>query len=79
MSSDFPMATDPEDVPSPCIGVCTLIAPGQICRGCGRTIREIAAWTGLAPAEKQRVRHACPQRLMDLEQTSRVPDPPRSL
>ncbi len=33
---------------SPCIAVCTLDAAGALCTGCGRTLGEIAAWSGLA-------------------------------
>jgi predicted Fe-S protein YdhL (DUF1289 family) len=40
---------------SPCTGVCALDA-AQICRGCGRTIEEIAAWPGATPAEREAIR-----------------------
>ena len=35
---------------SPCISVCTL--KGDICTGCHRTVKEIAAWTGLNTIQK---------------------------
>ncbi len=38
---------------TPCIGVCTL-APDGHCDGCFRTGDEIAAWTSLSDAERQR-------------------------
>ncbi len=43
----------PEIAPqSPCIGVCVLEADGY-CRGCYRTIEEIARWRGLLPCEQR--------------------------
>jgi predicted Fe-S protein YdhL (DUF1289 family) len=41
--------------PSPCIGVCAL-DDAQLCRGCGRTIEEIAAWPSATPAEREAIR-----------------------
>ncbi len=40
---------------SPCIGVCQLDAARQICRGCGRTIAEIAAWPNLSDDERRAI------------------------
>ena len=40
---------------SPCIGVCQLDRATQICRGCGRTIGEIAAWPNLPEAERRAI------------------------
>jgi predicted Fe-S protein YdhL (DUF1289 family) len=40
---------------SPCIGVCILDPASGFCRGCYRTIREIAGWLDLTPEEKHRV------------------------
>jgi uncharacterized protein len=37
---------------SPCIGVCRLDGKSGLCLGCGRSLKEIAAWPGLAPAER---------------------------
>jgi uncharacterized protein len=33
-------------VESPCTAVCTLDEMGHVCLGCGRTLEEIAAWSG---------------------------------
>ncbi len=49
MSSD-PTPADPTrefDLVSPCIGVCQMDPVSELCRGCWRTIGEIAAWSGL--------------------------------
>jgi hypothetical protein len=40
---------------SPCIGVCILDPASGFCRGCYRTIAEIAGWLDLTPEEKHRV------------------------
>lgn len=40
---------------SPCIAVCVLDPASGYCRGCFRTISEIAAWPSLPPGEKRRV------------------------
>jgi len=40
---------------SPCVGVCVLDPVTQLCRGCGRSIDEIARWPGLSAEEKRRI------------------------
>ncbi|MCB2261989.1 MAG: DUF1289 domain-containing protein [Candidatus Thiosymbion ectosymbiont of Robbea hypermnestra] len=45
----------PGEPPSPCIGICKLDPPTGLCRGCRRTLDEIARWTSLGTAEKQAV------------------------
>ena len=37
---------------SPCIGVCRLDGKSGLCLGCRRTLKEIAAWPGLAAVER---------------------------
>jgi uncharacterized protein len=41
--------------PSPCIAVCVLDPASGYCRGCFRTIDEIAQWPALAAEEKRRI------------------------
>jgi predicted Fe-S protein YdhL (DUF1289 family) len=43
------------DESSPCIGVCAL-DEARVCRGCGRTIEEIAAWLHASKAEREAIR-----------------------
>jgi predicted Fe-S protein YdhL (DUF1289 family) len=50
---------------SPCIGVCVIDAASGWCRGCGRTIEEIAGWLDFTAAERRRIRAAAAQRLAD--------------
>jgi predicted Fe-S protein YdhL (DUF1289 family) len=48
--------------PSPCINVCRMDAATGWCEGCQRTLHEIAAWSGLADADKRAVWQALPAR-----------------
>lgn len=41
------MTTDEFELASPCTGVCLLDPDTGLCRGCWRTVDEIAAWGGL--------------------------------
>ena len=43
------------EVPSPCINVCQMDPATGYCRGCLRTIEEIADWLELANEEKLQV------------------------
>ena len=42
-------------VASPCINVCVLDAAQAHCTGCGRSLDEIAAWSGASDAEKRAI------------------------
>lgn len=50
-------------VASPCISVCQLDRDNRICRGCGRTLPEIAGWGRFDDTEKRRIVAAAKQRL----------------
>jgi predicted Fe-S protein YdhL (DUF1289 family) len=45
----------PENVSSPCVSVCVMDAQSGLCRGCWRTIAEIAAWSGSGDDSKRQV------------------------
>jgi len=47
---------------SPCVGVCTLDTATHLCRGCARTIAEIADWPRLGAEEKRRILAQLPAR-----------------
>jgi hypothetical protein len=47
---------------SPCIGVCTIAPGSDLCRGCFRTIDEIARWRAMTQAERADVLAACDRR-----------------
>jgi uncharacterized protein len=40
---------------SPCINVCVIDKGAGLCEGCGRSIKEITAWSRLAPADRRRI------------------------
>lgn len=48
-------------IASPCVGVCQLDAR-QCCRGCGRTLDEIAEWPLARPDRQQAIVAAARQR-----------------
>ncbi len=53
----------PVTIVSPCTGVCA-IDDNDLCRGCARTLDEIAAWGGMTPAERDAVMAILPERRM---------------
>lgn len=48
---------------SPCIDVCTMDPVAHLCRGCGRTLEEIAGWSTLDDAERRRIMDLLPERM----------------
>ncbi len=40
---------------SPCLGICLMDPSTRQCRGCLRTVEEIAAWYDASPAEKRAI------------------------
>jgi predicted Fe-S protein YdhL (DUF1289 family) len=42
-------------VPSPCINVCTMDETSGLCRGCARTLDEIARWSSMSECDKLQV------------------------
>lgn len=54
-----PMAT-----PSPCTGECRVGTQG-ICRGCGRTLEEIAAWSTASEDQRAAIVKAAAARRLD--------------
>lgn len=59
-------------VPSPCIQVCAMDDHRQLCKGCWRTLDEIAAWSALGNAEKLLVWKRI--RMRKAEQAPAMPD-----
>lgn len=47
---------------SPCIDVCQIDPGHGMCRGCWRTIDEIARWSTMRDGERERVMAQLPQR-----------------
>ncbi|HEX6611109.1 MAG TPA: DUF1289 domain-containing protein [Hyphomicrobiaceae bacterium] len=50
------------DATSPCINVCVIDTATGLCAGCGRTLAEIAAWSGMPPDERLRIMAELPER-----------------
>jgi predicted Fe-S protein YdhL (DUF1289 family) len=50
-------------IATPCTKVCTIDPRSQLCRGCGRTVDEIARWMSLGEDERARVMAELPARL----------------
>ncbi|MGC9162971.1 MAG: DUF1289 domain-containing protein [Thiomonas sp.] len=42
-------------VPSPCVNVCTMDERRGLCRGCLRTLDEIARWSSMSEQDKLQV------------------------
>ena len=47
---------------TPCIDVCEMDEGTGLCRGCGRTIDEIARWAGMSPEERRVIMAVLPAR-----------------
>jgi predicted Fe-S protein YdhL (DUF1289 family) len=60
--------TGPSPV-SPCLGICLMDPRTRMCRGCLRTVEEIAGWYTASPAEKRAVLARLEARRRDAEPT----------
>lgn len=49
-------------IASPCVNVCVMDPASGLCRGCRRTLEEIAGWTRLSEAERRRIMDELPAR-----------------
>lgn len=45
----------PERPDTPCIAVCSTALGDDVCRGCGRSVQEVAMWVMLGDDEKEAV------------------------
>jgi hypothetical protein len=48
---------------TPCNRICVVHPQTGLCTGCGRSIKEIAGWSGFSDAERGRVMTTLPARL----------------
>jgi predicted Fe-S protein YdhL (DUF1289 family) len=48
---------------TPCIKVCVIDPVSKLCKGCGRTLAEIAQWGRLSEAERRAIMVMLPERL----------------
>lgn len=55
-----------QNLPSPCISVCTMHVDTKLCEGCFRTIEEIATWSRMGDEDKRIVWARIAQRIKDI-------------
>jgi len=53
---------------SPCVKVCIVDGRLGLCVGCGRTLKEIAAWGSLDEARRREIMLSLPARLAEVKQ-----------
>jgi predicted Fe-S protein YdhL (DUF1289 family) len=73
----FAAEPDVMAIETPCIQVCILEPATRLCRGCGRTLDEIARWSALSDAERRRVMAELPERRARLAATEAAAVPAR--
>jgi hypothetical protein len=62
---------------SPCTKVCVMEPQSGLCRGCYRTLDEIARWGGMTDAEREEILSGLEQRRRDARSdVPEVPVPP---
>lgn len=59
--------TAPPAIATPCIKVCAIEPARGLCIGCGRTLKEIGAWTSYAPHLREAIMATLPERLARLK------------
>ena len=52
-----------QTIKSPCLRVCAVDGRANACRGCGRTLKEIASWGAMSAAERDDVLRRLPARI----------------
>jgi predicted Fe-S protein YdhL (DUF1289 family) len=64
---------------SPCVQVCIMDPRSGVCRGCCRTLEEIAAWAAMREPERLRIMALLParKRALDTEEGSDGRNTPR--
>lgn len=53
-------------IKSPCLRVCAVDGRANICRGCGRSLKEIAGWGAMSERERDTVLSELPARIESL-------------
>ncbi|MFN4355903.1 DUF1289 domain-containing protein [Parvibaculum sp.] len=52
-----------QSIKSPCLRVCAVDGRANACRGCGRSLKEIANWGAMSEAERDDVLQLLPARI----------------
>ncbi|MEQ1710578.1 MAG: DUF1289 domain-containing protein [Hyphomicrobium sp.] len=55
---------------SPCIKVCVIDPGSRLCVGCARSLDEIAGWSGMSDADRQRIMAELPGRRLLITATA---------
>ncbi len=50
-------------IQTPCIKVCVIDPATRLCKGCGRSLDEIARWGSMSDGERARIMTALPERM----------------
>jgi predicted Fe-S protein YdhL (DUF1289 family) len=50
-------------IETPCVDICEIDTASGLCKGCSRTIDEIASWPQLSPEERRGIMAILPDRL----------------
>ena len=58
-------------IETPCRKVCALEPGSKLCRGCGRTIEEIAGWGTMSDSERRRIMALLPDRIAAADRATR--------
>ena len=58
---------------SPCLKVCLMDPQSALCKGCFRTLDEIARWGGLSDEERERIMAELPKRASNVAKISVPP------
>ena len=56
-------------IKSPCRSICQVDGRAKICIGCGRSLKEVAAWGRMSEAEQLTIMAELPARLANFEKT----------
>jgi uncharacterized protein len=51
-------------IETPCIKVCVLDPANGLCKGCGRSLDEIARWGSMSDAERRRIMGGLKERMV---------------
>lgn len=62
MTSPIIIFTPVEQIDSPCVNICSIDPHDSLCEGCRRTLDEIARWTTMPGAERDRIMAELPGR-----------------
>lgn len=69
--------SDLPNIPTPCVGICTLEPETRLCAGCLRTAMEIAMWPEASNAERLEIVNALRERRRARGITSAADSRPR--